>query len=241
MQQTLSRQTIFTTPFSRAYWKAAFLELGNVRMLILAALITALRIAVKSLDIPLAPNLNLTFGFFFNAAGSMIYGPVMGLLTGALSDTIGALFFPSGPYFFPYIFTEMMGSLLFALFFYRTKITPAKIILARFTVTVVCNFMMDRLIMYWQNAILLGKPFKILSVPQIVKNLVLFPAQSVLLILFLGALIPVLQRFQLIPKGTAALKVQKKDIVLIVVLTIVAAAAILFYTGVWLPYRASLK
>ena len=42
-----------------------------------------------------------------------------------VSDTLGALLFPTGAYFFPFIFVEMLGSFLFAVSLYRTKITSA--------------------------------------------------------------------------------------------------------------------
>ena len=47
----------------------------------------------------------------------MIYGPLVGLLVGAVSDTIGAVLFPTGAYFFPFIFVEMFSSFIFGLSF----------------------------------------------------------------------------------------------------------------------------
>ena len=78
----------FRTPFSAAYWEQAFSELKNTRALVFAALILALRIAMKPLKIPIAADVNITFGFIFNALGSMVYGPVVALLSGAVSDTL---------------------------------------------------------------------------------------------------------------------------------------------------------
>ena len=39
---------LYKTPFSRAYWKQACRELKSPRMLIIAALIVALRVALKT-------------------------------------------------------------------------------------------------------------------------------------------------------------------------------------------------
>ena len=108
---------LFSTPFHRAYWKLAAREFTSLHVLILAAMMTALRIAIKSVRIPIGPDLNITFGFLFNAVGSMIYGPLVAIAASAVSDTVGAILFPSGAYFFPYIFSEIAGGLLFALFY----------------------------------------------------------------------------------------------------------------------------
>lgn len=52
---------LFATPFSAEYWRLSANELKSTRVLVLAALLTALRIAIKSLKIPVGPNLTITF------------------------------------------------------------------------------------------------------------------------------------------------------------------------------------
>ncbi len=235
MSANLSTKT-FRTPFSRDYWRFSLYEMRNVRVLLLAALVVALRVVVKLLSIPVGPSLNITVGFFFNAFGSMVYGPVVALLTGAVSDTLGCLFFPSGPYFFPFIFSEMMGSFLFALFLYRAELSPSRVILSRFAVTLICNLIMDPTILYWQYS-LLGKSYKIVSLPRVIKNVALFPAQCLLLMLFLGALIPVTNRLGLTYAGDNKLKVEKKHVVFLILLTVLAVALVLLYYFVYLPNK----
>ncbi len=230
----MSVQT-FQTPFSREYWRLACLEFTKPRILMIAALITALRVAVKVFSIPVLPMVNITFGFFFNALGAMIYGPVVGFFAGAVSDTLGCLIHPVGPYFFPFIFSEMLSSFLFGIFLYRTKITPMRVVWSRFAVTVLCNLTLDPLIMLWYNSLMYGKPYKLFTVPRLVKNIALFPAQAVLLILFLGALLPVTNRFNLTYSGGDKIQMQKKHIVTIVVLTLISALLVVLYNFVYLP------
>ena len=97
--QATGGKKLFKTPFSKDYWRLAFSEMRNPRTLVFAALVLALRIAVKPLSITLAGDLTEGIGFIINAFGSMVYGPVVALLSGALSDTLGFLVFPSGVYF----------------------------------------------------------------------------------------------------------------------------------------------
>ena len=70
---------IYKTPFSLAYWRDAAAELKDTRMLVIAALMIALRVALKGLGIPLAPNLKINIAFFINALGAMIFGPVVAI------------------------------------------------------------------------------------------------------------------------------------------------------------------
>ncbi len=233
MHESKSRK-LFQTPFSAEYWKLAAGEFKYLRILLCAALLTAMRIAVKSLTIPVGPNLNITFGFLINAVGSMIYGPVVAIVTSAASDTLGAFLFPHGAYFFPFILEEIAGGVLFALFYYRAKLTAARVILGRFAVTAIVNLMISPCIMYYYYLTMLGKSYTLLSLPRLVKNLALFPLQSLALILLFNVLTPVTNSMELTFNGSSKMEISRKDVILLVVLTVVSAAAVAgyyWYTG----------
>ena len=125
----------FASVFSKKYWKEAILQLKDVRMITIAALIVALRIAVKFFKIPLAPGLNISLDAYVNSLGSIIYGPIVGLLVGAVSDILGCIVTGQmAEYFFPFMFVEMMSSFIFALFFWKQKISLKRVIVSKFTV-----------------------------------------------------------------------------------------------------------
>mgnify|MGYP002869986631 CR=1 FL=1 len=69
----------------------------------------ALRLALKTVKIPIGPSLNINVQFFVTALGSMVFGPVMAAFCGVLSDTLGYLIAPSGVYFPGFIITEAAG------------------------------------------------------------------------------------------------------------------------------------
>lgn len=233
MEKTdLSKQDqLFSSPFSPGYWKAAFSEIKKPRMLAVAAMIIALRVILKSVQVPILPGvLYITFGFFANALGSMIYGPVLGLLGGAISDTIGAFVFPTGDYFFPFIITEMVSSLIFGLVLYRCKPSVSRIIISRFAVIVICNIILTPVIMRWYYAYFnIEKTYKLFTLTRTIKNAALFPAEAILLVLFLRALLPETNRMKLTFSGEKKLKITKEHIVILVCTTIVAAVMIWMY------------
>ena len=220
---------LFDTPFSKEYWKQAASELKNTKTLIFAALMIALRIALKSVSIYIAADLRISIEFLVNALGAMTFGPVVAIAGAAVSDTLGALLFPSGPYFFLFIFTEIAGSLVFALFFYRTRISVTKVILSRFCTNFFVNIVLQTPIMYLYYQMMLGKTYKIFNLPRMIKNLVLFPVESLLLVLFLRALIPPLKSLGYKVSDISKLHFTKKNIVTLVILTIIGVAAVVIY------------
>ena len=220
---------LFDTPFSKEYWKQAASELKNTKTLIFAALMIALRIALKSVSIYIAADLRISIEFLVNALGAMTFGPVVAIAGAAVSDTLGALLFPSGPYFFLFIFTEIAGSLVFALFFYRTRISVTKVILSRFCTNFFVNIVLQTPIMYLYYQMMLGKTYKIFNLPRMIKNLVLFPVESLLLVLFLRALIPALKSLGYKVSDISKLHFTKKNIVTLVILTIIGVAAVVIY------------
>lgn len=223
---------LFRTPFSREYWRCAAREFKNVRTLAVAAVLLAVRVALKPLSISLSPNLSITFGFFVNALGAMIFGPVVAVASAAVSDTLGCLLFPSGPYFFPFIFTEIAGSLIFALFLYRAPLTGWRVTLSRFAVCFLVNIVIQTPIMLWYYKLMLGKDYAIFDLPRILKNLCLFPFESLLLLLFLNVLRPVTYRMKLTYDPPQKLQITKRLVVFVVVLFLVGAAA----TGAYYVY-----
>ena len=116
MRKIQKSTTLYPNPFSKAYWHDAVMELKDTKMLVIAALMIALRVSMKWTVIPLAPNLNINVGApLINAMGAMIFGPVVAALAACVSDLAGYLLFPQGGvYFLPYMFVEVAGSVLFA-------------------------------------------------------------------------------------------------------------------------------
>lgn len=220
---------LFPHPFSTEYWRIAASELKDVRMLCIAAVLTALRIAVKSASIPLGPNLYLTFGFIINSVGSMVYGPVMAILASAVSDTLGAVLFPTGPYFFPFIFVEISGGLIFALFYYRAEISPARILWGRFCVTLFCNILLSPVITYYFNLFIMKKSYEILSLPRVLKNWALFPLQSLIIMLLFRSVLPYLNACGLTYTGHKELRMSRREWWLMGLMLLVSAGAIVLY------------
>lgn len=235
--KSLSSDQLYRTPFSGRYWKDAASQLFNVRILCVTAILIALRVVLKSLQFPVGPELNVQIGFFVNALGATIFGPVVAVVAAAITDTFGCIFFPVGPYFFPFIFVEIAGSLIFALLLWRTKLSATRIIISRFLVVAVCNFILNPSLLIWYYQIFYnGKAYEFITMPRVMKNLALFPVEALLLVIFLGALITILAKLHIVPKAQdSVIKLTKKHIALLTVLFIFAVLIVGAYYAMYLP------
>ncbi|MBR3778336.1 MAG: folate family ECF transporter S component [Clostridia bacterium] len=225
MQKNLSAPSVF----SAAYWKEAVGNLKNTRMLALAAMIVALRAICKMLEIPLAPGLNINVAGLFNSVGAMVYGPVVGLVGAVVSDPLGYLLHPDGPYFLPFMLVDMSSSFIFGLFFWKRPLTVGRAMGAKFTVNMVSNIVMTSFIMKWYVAVFnLGFAYNLINLTRIAKNLVMFPIEAIFISVVLGALSPALYRLRLLSEQPN-LKLKAKHYILVAVLTLVSIGLVLFY------------
>lgn len=225
--------TLYATPFSKAYWRDAAAELKDTRMLMVAAVLIALRVAMKGIAIPLAPNLKINTAFFVNALGAMIYGPVVAAVAAAISDTLGCILFPQGVYFFPFIFIEIAGSVIFALFLYRAKVTLTRLALSRLCIDFFVNIVLNMPLMAWYYDTVLGQSYTWMQLPTIAKNLCMFPVEAIVLTVFMGVMVPIVCRMRLVYDNGEELKLTKKGIALFAALFILALTA----TGGYLVYN----
>ena len=220
---------LYPHPFSKAYWRDAVMELKDTKMLVFAALIIALRVALKTLvKIPLAPNLDITPAFLANALGAMVYGPVVGGLAAIISDVLGVLL-RGDTYFLPYVLTEISGSVIFAMFFYRQKITPTRVILSRFCICLFVNILMQTPIDILFQKVMYGKSSYVLTLPRIFKNLYMFPIESVVLTLFLRVMQPITTRMRLTYVKSEGLHFSKKQVALLLGLVLLGTASVFGY------------
>lgn len=217
---------------SAAYWREAAANLKNPRMLVLAAMVIALRAVCKMIEIPLGPSLNLNIGMIFNSIGAMVYGPVVGMIGAMISDPLGYLLHPTGPYFLPYMLLDVSSSLIYALFFWKRTLSVPRVLTAKFTINLVSNIILGSLIQKWYLFVFSGADaaasYNLITLARVVKNLVLFPLEAVLIAAVIGAAMPALRSLK-ITDTQHDLRPQPKHYLLIAGLTFLSVALVVFY------------
>lgn len=227
MMQNKSK-ALYPHPFSKAYWRDAVSEMKDTRMLVVAALMIALRVALKFVYIPLAPNLKINTAFIANALGAMIFGPVMATVAAIASDFLGVIL-SGDTYFPPFVLTEIAGSLIFALCLYRARINTIRVMIARFSICFFVNVLLQTPLMILYYSMVLGKTGYVLTIPHVLKNLFMFPIETVVLALFLNMMMPITCRMGLTYDTKANLKFDKKEIIALAITFVIGCGCVFAY------------
>ena len=185
--------TLLTGPWNPSWWQSALKELRSFRIMTITALLLALRIVVSSFFIPLGENLKIYFTFFISGVGGAVFGPFWALLYGFASDILGYALHPDGAFFFGYLITSMLGAFVYALFFYRARITVLRIFLCKLCINLFINVGLGSL---W-SAMMFGKGYYFYLARSLVKNLLLLPVETALLALVFSLMLPILARLGL--------------------------------------------
>ncbi len=242
MSTKIKSNATYKTPLSKAYWIDAAAELKDTKMLVVTALMIALRVALKPLAIPLGPQLSIQTAMLATALGAMIYGPVVAIPAAMISDTVGFMIYPTGDYFLPFMLTEIASTMFYAIFLYRAeKVTPLRVMLSRFCICLFVNVILQQFIYAWWYSYI-GNPEKakeqilgIMTLSRILKNVAMFPIESVVLTLFLRFLMPVVKRAKLIYSPDDGMKFDAKQVTALVLLMVIGAGTATLY----LSYRYS--
>ena len=199
---------LFKTPFSRAYWRCALADFKKTRTLVFSALMVAACVALGYLQsMPVVNNIRITWGFLARALCALVGGPVNALVFGFVEDTVSYFMHPTGGYNPFYIFTTMLGVFTYALFLYRTEVTVLRVFLAKLATNLQNVFLGGLGTYLWYSG---GKGYWAIVAGSAVKNAVLLPVQTLLLVLLFGALLPVLHRMGFLPDQAAELRVWKR-------------------------------
>lgn len=161
--------------FSAAYWRAARAEFRNVRTLALAGLVCAMAIVLEAMPIYLlGPSLKIYFSYLVVSLGCMCYGPLVGMVTGVVIDTMGFLLAGYGePYFPGYLVTAMLSGLIYGVMYYRRRPTVGRIIITRLLINYGSNVLLGSV---WK-AMLYGQGYLYYLSTGLVKNTVLLPLE----------------------------------------------------------------
>ena len=160
----------------------------DTKMLVIAAVLVALHIVLSRFLSINAWNLKIGFAFVSIFVAAYFYGPVFSTVVAVIADILGALLFPSGPFFPGFTVSAVLTGLLFGLMLYKKQTTP------RIIITVLINQLVIGLVVntYWL-AVLFGSTFSAVVVTRIVQCMIMIPVEFVTISLLMKKL-PLLKR-----------------------------------------------
>ena len=156
-------------------------ELHDPRTLATAAVLSAVHLVLNQFTIPVSQLLEVGFDFLAVAAIGYLCGPLVAGLSGIVTDLLGYILRPNGPYFPGWTLSAILVGVLYGLWLYRRPIKLWRVVLCKLNMVLLFNFLLTPL---WLH-ITYGQSFVVLSSLRLVKNVIKFPLDILLLMLVL--------------------------------------------------------
>ena len=166
---------------------------NNTLRLIIMAFMIAISVVLTRFCSINTPIVRIGFGFLPCALMGILYGPLWAGAGYAIADILGMIIFPNGAYFPGFTLTAFLTGLVFGFFYRSGEVTLKSSILPNAIVCFGLNLILDTV---WLM-ILMGQGFLALLPARIIKCVIMFAIQIVLIPLVWNKLmckVPVLDR-----------------------------------------------
>ena len=164
--------------FVRDQFSSSFRALSRTRTITTTGVLLAIQMVLSSYGvIEVTDSLKISLGHLALAPTAILFGPVVASLQGALSDILGFLLKPTGPYFPGFTLTALLGGLIYGLFLYKTEHKTWQIIAARLVIIVFVNICLNTVFLT-----MLYGPSRLATLPlRAFKNIIQLPIDCLLL------------------------------------------------------------
>ncbi|MCD8224278.1 MAG: folate family ECF transporter S component [Clostridiales bacterium] len=159
-----------------ALFSDSYRELRSTRAITVAAMFGAVSVVLGYFTITVGDYVKIGFS---SIAGQIVYylfGPVLGGVFGGAMDVVKYLIKPTGPYFPGFTIDAAVAGLIYGCVYYRRTLTLRRVLAAEFLVCLVCNVFLAT---FWLS-VLYGKGFFMLLPMRVLKNLIMWPINSLL-------------------------------------------------------------
>jgi len=165
-------------PFIASQFSQSARMLKRTQTLTTVGILLAIQMLLSSFGVfQLTESVKISLAHLAVAPTAMLFGPVAAGIQGALSDFLGYLLRPSGPYFPGFTLTALLLGVVYGILFFKTKRSLWQIILARVIVAVFINICLNTIFL----AMLYG-PAQWAALPlRAAKNFLQLPIDCVLL------------------------------------------------------------
>lgn len=152
--------------------------MSRTKTLVFVSLLIAMEVVFTRFLSIQTPIIRIGFGFIPIAFSAIMFGPLIGGLTGAIADITGMMVFPTGGSYFPgFTLSAFLGGAFYGLFLYKKPVTLLNVAKS---VAVIILFVDIGLNTLWLS-VLLKKAVAVLIIPRIYKNLIMLPVQVVMI------------------------------------------------------------
>ncbi|MCR5396116.1 MAG: folate family ECF transporter S component [Lachnospiraceae bacterium] len=159
-------------------------KLKNVRVLTVSAFLVAIATVLGFFKVPITELIEIRFQYLPIAVGGALFGPAVGGVIGMLADVLGYLVKPTGAFFPGFTISSILSGIIYGLFFFKKRITVPRIIAAELTETILCSLVINSI----NLSILYGNAFSVVVATRLLKVLIMFPIDTIILTVVLKAI-----------------------------------------------------
>lgn len=169
----------FVTLFTDSYR-----ELKSVRTITTMAMLAAVAVILGMFSIDYGSYIRIGFSSIPNGIVAYLFGPTVGgIFSGAL-DIIKYIMKPTGPFCPQLTLVTILAGILYGCMYYKKKLTLWRVFVAKFIVMLVCNVFLNTLCL----TVLYGQAFMVILPARALKNLIMWPIDSVIFYVIARAL-----------------------------------------------------
>ncbi|MBR4040254.1 MAG: folate family ECF transporter S component [Clostridia bacterium] len=156
----------------------SFRALKRTRTITTAGLLLAIQMVLSSYGvIEVSDSLKISLAHLAIAPTAILFGPAVAGIQGALSDILGFMLKPTGPYFPGFTLSAALLGVIYGMLLYKTKRAAWQIILARVIVCIFVNIALNTVFLT-----MLYGPSRLATLPiRVFKNLIQLPIDCLLL------------------------------------------------------------
>lgn len=158
-------------------------DLKKVRVLTLAAMLIAVSIVLGFFKLPISPALEIRFTSLPIAMAGFLMGPMVGAAIGVISDIGAYIVRPTGPFFAGFTVSAAVMGLIFGTLLHKKKLTWMRVFASQAIVGVLVGILMNS---FWL-AMLFDKGFIAIMMSRIVKELIMIPLNTFILMMLIKA------------------------------------------------------
>ena len=150
--------------------------------LAITALLISVNIVLGYHTIRISDSLRIGFGFVTQPIVAMFFGPLVCCITGMMQDVISLFLQGTGAYIPAYTLSVGISGMFYGMFLYQKKPTIIRIILTEFLVIFIGNILLNSIAL----APTVGSGFIGILPARIIKNVLFFPIQSIVVYFILS-------------------------------------------------------
>lgn len=159
-----------------ALFTDSYKELKSVRTITTMAMFAAVAIILGMFSIEIGNFIRIGFSSIPNGLVAYLFGPTAGAVFSGALDIIKYIMKPTGAFFPPLTLVTVLAGILYGCLYYKKKLTLGRVLVTKFIVMLICNVILNTLCL----SMLYGEGFLVLLPARALKNLIMWPIDSVI-------------------------------------------------------------